>query len=494
VPDLPFSQEHLEIVRAGMAAVANDPTGGAFKQSQLGLGDVKMAGKTGTAQVRQYAAGASRSNQGIAWRLKDHNLFIAFAPYDNPRYALSVIIEHGGQFGSSAAAPRAREVMRVALLKDPEILARIEKPMPLPEAPFALTLCLIAGAGAVMLFSIAGSSWQPWAAAHLIRFAMCLVMMVALAMIDLRVWFALAYPVYGLGLLLLVAVEAIGDVRLGAQRWLSLGPLSFQPSEVMKLGIVMALARFYHGASADSARLSWRLLIPVAMIGAPVLLVAHQPDLGTAMLIAMTGLAIIVLAGLDWRVIIAGVIGLVAVIPPFVMFVMHDYQRKRVLTFLDPESDPSGSGYHILQSKIALGSGGLLGKGYGLGSQSQLNFLPEKQTDFIFATLAEEFGFVGCMGVLALYAAVIFMALRTAYLSHSHFGRLAAAGLTATFALYVMINGAMVMGLAPVVGVPMPLLSYGGTVMVTVMVGFGLVQSVRVHRYAEISSGKGSLL
>jgi len=359
---------------------------------------------------------------------------------------------------------------------------------------FVLVLSLIAGAGGLMLFSIAGSSWTPWAAAHVARFGMCLLMMIALAMIDIRVWFALAYPIYGLGLLLLVAVEAVGDVRLGAQRWLSIGSFSFQPSEVMKLGIVLALARLYHGVSAERARLSWWLLIPATMIALPVLLVAHQPDLGTAMLIAMTGGAIVVLAGLSWKIIGAGVAAALAVIPPFVMFVMHDYQRQRVLTFLDPESDPSGSGYHILQSMIALGSGGLLGKGYGLGSQSQLNFLPEKQTDFIFATLAEEFGFVGCVSVLVLYAAAIFMALRTSYLSHSHFGRLAAAGVTATFTLYVMINGAMVMGLAPVVGVPMPMLSYGGTVMLTVMIGFGLVQSVRVHRYAEVTSGKGSFV
>ncbi|MFN3522187.1 MAG: rod shape-determining protein RodA [Phenylobacterium sp.] len=359
---------------------------------------------------------------------------------------------------------------------------------------FGLLLALIAGAGALMMFSVAGSSWEPWAAKHLIRFGLCFVLMVALAMIDLRVWFALAYPIYGVGLLLLVAVEAVGDVRMGAQRWLDLGVISFQPSEIMKIGIVLALARFYHGMSADSARMSWWLLVPAAMIGAPVLLVAHQPDLGTAMLIALTGGAIMVLAGLSWRIIGAIIGSVLVAIPPMVMFVMHDYQRKRVMTFLDPESDPSGSGYHILQSKIALGSGGLLGKGYGLGSQSQLNFLPEKHTDFIFATLAEEFGFVGCVSVLILYAAVIFMALRTAYISHSHFGRLAAAGSTATFAFYVLINGAMVMGLAPVVGVPMPLLSYGGTVMLTVMIGFGMVQSVRVHRYSEVSSGKGSLL
>jgi rod shape determining protein RodA len=359
---------------------------------------------------------------------------------------------------------------------------------------FVLVLCLIAGAGALMLFSIAGSSWTPWAAAHVARFGICLLMMIALAMIDIRVWFALAYPVYGLGLLLLVAVEAVGDVRLGAQRWLSIGSFSFQPSEVMKLGIVLALARLYHGVSAERARLSWWLLIPALMIGVPVLLVAHQPDLGTAMLIALTGGAIVMLAGLSWKIIGTAVVGALAVIPPFVMFGMHDYQRQRVLTFLDPESDPSGSGYHILQSMIALGSGGLLGKGYGLGSQSQLNFLPEKQTDFIFATLAEEFGFMGCVSILILYAAVIIIALRIASVAHSHFGRLSAAGVTATFAFYVLINGAMVMGLAPVVGVPMPLLSYGGTVMLSVMIGFGLVQCVRVHRYSEVTSGKGALL
>ena len=359
---------------------------------------------------------------------------------------------------------------------------------------FVLAMSLIAGAGGLMLFSIAGSSWRPWAGAHLVRYGLCLMMMLILAVVDVRVWFALAYPIYGLGVILLILVDTVGQTRLGAQRWLGVGSFSFQPSEVMKIGIVLALARLYHGAPADRARLSWWLLIPAGMIAVPVLLVAKEPDLGTAMLIALTGTAIVVLAGLSWKIIAAGIAAVVAIAPPFFFFVMHDYQRDRILTFLNPESDPSGSGYHILQSMIALGSGGLLGKGYGLGSQSQLNFLPEKQTDFIFATLAEEFGFVGCVSILILYAAVIFMSLRTAYLSHSHFGRLAAAGLTATFTLYVLINGAMVMGLAPVVGVPMPLLSYGGTVMLTVMIGFGLVQSVRVHRYSEVTSGKGALL
>ena len=359
---------------------------------------------------------------------------------------------------------------------------------------FCLALSLIAIAGAMMQFSIAGSSWMPWAAPTLIRYVVFFGIMIVLSLIDVRVWFALAYPIYAIGLVLLVLVDLVGHHALGAQRWLQFGPIQIQPSEIMKIGLVLALARFYHGLSGKKAQFSWALLIPALLIVVPVGLVAKQPDLGTAILILLTGGIVVVLAGLSWRIIAAGVLGGGILAPLVYFFAMHDYQRARITTFLDPEADPSGAGYHTLQSSIAIGSGGLLGKGYGLGSQSQLNFLPEKQTDFIFATLAEEFGFVGCVSILALYAAVIFMALRTAYVSHSHFGRLAAAGITVTFALYVLINGSMVMGLAPVVGVPMPLLSYGGTVMLTVMVGFGLVMSVRVHRYAEVTSGKGTLL
>lgn len=359
---------------------------------------------------------------------------------------------------------------------------------------FCLALSLIAIAGAMMQFSIAGSSWMPWAAPTLIRYVVFFGIMIVLSLIDVRVWFALAYPIYAIGLVLLVLVDLVGHHALGAQRWLQFGPIQIQPSEIMKIGLVLALARFYHGLSGKKAQFSWALLVPALLIVVPVGLVAKQPDLGTAILILLTGGIVVVLAGLSWRIIAAGVLGGGILAPLVYFFAMHDYQRARITTFLDPEADPSGAGYHTLQSSIAIGSGGLLGKGYGLGSQSQLNFLPEKQTDFIFATLAEEFGFVGCVSILALYAAVIFMALRTAYVSHSHFGRLAAAGITVTFALYVLINGSMVMGLAPVVGVPMPLLSYGGTVMLTVMVGFGLVMSVRVHRYAEVTSGKGTLL
>jgi rod shape determining protein RodA len=226
------------------------------------------------------------------------------------------------------------------------------------------------------------------------------------------------------------------------------------------------------------------------MIAVPVALVGHQPDLGTSLLILFTGAAVMFIAGLSWTVIIALGTAAAVAIPLMITFVLHDYQRQRIFTFLAPENDPSGAGYHTLQGKIALGSGGFLGKGLGLGSQSQRDFLPEKHTDFIYASLAEEFGFIGALGILILYGLAIAAALRIAAHSASHFGRLAATGVTATFGLYVLINAAMIMGLAPVVGIPMPMLSYGGTVMLTVMIGFGLILSVRVHRFTEIGRGR----
>jgi rod shape determining protein RodA len=352
-----------------------------------------------------------------------------------------------------------------------------------------LLLSIVAGIGAVMLYSIAGGSWSPWAGRHLALYGLCFVAMIVLATVDLRMWFALAYPIYGLGFLMLLAVAVVGHSTMGAQRWLDIGPVRIQPSEVIKLGLVMALARFYHSLSAARARWSWWLLIPAALTLAPAALVAHQPDLGTAVLIAATGGVMMILAGLSLRAVAVGLLGVALAVPLAFAFVLKAYQKARLLTFLHPEADRSGAGYHIIQSEIALGSGGLLGKGLGLGTQSQLNFLPEKSTDFIFASMAEELGFLGCVTVLALYAAVILVILRTAAIAHSHFGRLAAAGVTTTLALCVLINGAMVMGLAPVVGVPMPLLSFGGTVMITMMLGFALVLSVRVHRYSEVTRG-----
>lgn len=356
-------------------------------------------------------------------------------------------------------------------------------------------LCVIAGTGTAMLYSIAGGHWQPWAANHLIRFGGLLTVMLVLSLVHLKWWFRAAYPIYGVLLLLVLMIEftPLGYTAGGARNWLNLGFTRIQPAEFMKIGLVLALARWYHKHSAQEARWSWKLVFPAAMIGVPFLLVAKQPDLGSAMIIGLTGAVVMFLAGLSWRIIAACSAAVVAIVPPFVMFVMHDYQRNRVLTFLDPASDPSGTGYNIIQSKIALGAGGLLGKGYGLGSQSQLEFLPERHTDFIFSTVSEEFGFLGSFTMLGCYIAVILIALRIASLSHSHFGRIAAAGMTAYFALFVMINGAMVMGLAPVVGVPMPLLSYGGSSMMTVMFGFALVMATRVHRYAELPKGEGLL-
>ncbi len=354
---------------------------------------------------------------------------------------------------------------------------------------FVSLLTCLAGIGVLILYSISdkggGMNWEPWAFHQLTFYAFCVVLMVCMALLDLRVWLWLCYPIYGLAFLLLVAVAVHGSSHLGGRRWLDFGPVSFQPSEIMKFALVMGLARFYHGIKAEEANFSWKLIFPVLMIGIPVGLVLKQPDLGTAVLIGMTGLVVMILAGLNWKIIAAGAAAVVVAIPVIVPH-LHGYQQRRILTFLHPEQDPSGDGYHIIQSKIAMGSGGLLGKGLGLGSQSQLNFLPEKHTDFIMSAVCEDLGFAGGFIVFALAGIVILMALRIASVSHSHFGRLAAAGVTATFALHVLINGAMVMGLFPVVGVPMPLISYGNSAMLMVMLGFGLVLGVRVHRYQEL--------
>ena len=366
----------------------------------------------------------------------------------------------------------------------------------LGEIDWRLTglLCVVAGIGTAMLYSIAGGQWQPWALDHMIRFGVLLVAMLVLAMVHPKWWFRAAYPLYAVLLVMVLLIEftplGYEPAGAGAKNWLNLGFIRLQPGEFMKLGVVLALARWYHNHTANDARLSWKLLIPAAMIGVPFLLIAKQPDLGSAMMVGLTGAIIMFVAGLSWKIIATGALAAVVTIPPFVMFGMHEYQRNRVLTFLNPEADPSGTGYNIILSKIALGSGGLLGRGYGLGSQSQLEFLPERHTDFIFSTVSEEFGFVGSVTVLACYIAIILIALRIASLSHSHFGRIAAAGATGTFALYVLINGAMVMGMAPVVGVPMPLLSYGGSSMMTIMLGFALVMSTRVHRYVELPKGQ----
>ncbi|MEM8937536.1 MAG: rod shape-determining protein RodA [Pseudomonadota bacterium] len=349
--------------------------------------------------------------------------------------------------------------------------------------PLITLLTIIAGAGVATLYSVAEGNWNPWALKHAIRYSVALCMLMVLGLIAIRYWMTLAYPVYFVALAALAATPFIGEINMGARRWLEFGGFQFQPSEAMKIGLVLALSRYYNGLRVEQVSHFLYLIPPLLMIGVPVGLVFIQPDLGTALLLAATGVILIFVAGLSWRL---GVIGIIsAVVIGYLAYrfeFLKPYQLQRILTFLDPERDPLGKGYHLLQSKIALGSGGLDGKGYMEGTQSQLKFLPEMQTDFIFTIFGEEFGFVGACGLLLVYLAVILTGLSVANASKSHFGRLASIGVVATFALYVIINTGMVMGLAPVVGVPLPLVSYGGTVMLTIMAGFGIVMSAHVYR------------
>ncbi|MBS0273904.1 MAG: rod shape-determining protein RodA [Proteobacteria bacterium] len=357
-----------------------------------------------------------------------------------------------------------------------------------------LLITIIASAGFAMLYSVAGGSFHPWALPQMIRFVIGLILLITIAMVDIRVWMGLAYPLYGAALLLLIATTIMGKVGgLGAQRWLELGPLQIQPSELMKISLVLALSRYLHGQQVEDISKPLKLLIPLAMIGMPAVLVLMQPNLGTAMILCADGASLLFLAGLSWWWI-APTIGAGLAAIPIAWRFMHDYQKQRVLTFLNPSSDALGAGWNISQAEIAVGSGGLAGKGYMQGTQSRLNFLPEKETDFIWTVLGEEFGFVGCIAMLLLFAVVIAYGIRIAMASRSQFGRLLATGITLNFFFYIMINASMVMGLIPVVGIPMPLISYGGTAMLTVMVGFGLLMSVHVHRQVEIPRHSSGLM
>jgi rod shape determining protein RodA len=347
--------------------------------------------------------------------------------------------------------------------------------------PFVGIVILVALVGYAMLYSAGGGAHGPWAWRHGVRFGLGLTAMLVVALIDVRFWFRLAYPIYGAALLGLVAVDVAGIISMGAQRWIDLGLFQLQPSEVMKIGLVLALARYFHSAYLEDVARPVLLLMPVLLIAAPTMLVLEQPDLGTATMLASGGAVLLFLAGVRWWKF-AVVLGPMLLALPLIWQQLHDYQRQRVLTFLDPERDPLGSGYHIIQSKIALGSGGVWGKGFLHGTQSQLSFLPEKQTDFVFTMLAEEVGLVGAVGLLALFALLVGLGLVFALRARSQFGRLVAMGVTSTFFLYVVINVAMVTGLIPVVGVPLPMISYGGTAMVTVLTGFGLLLSVDLHR------------
>jgi len=348
-----------------------------------------------------------------------------------------------------------------------------------------LVLTAIAAVGVVALYSAAGGRFEPWAARHGIRYAGALGLMLIVALIHPKVWLALAWPIYLIAMLLLVAVDVVGKIGMGAQRWLVLGPLQIQPSEIVKVAVILVLARYYHNLRSNQAGQFLWTLPPLAIILAPVALVMVQPDLGTAMMVLMGGAIMLFVAGVRLWMFLTAAIGAVACLPVAWSF-MHDYQKKRVLTFLDPDRDPLGAGYHITQSKIAIGSGGLFGKGFLHGTQSSLNFLPEKQTDFIFTTYVEEWGMVGACVLLALFALILVWGYSIALRSQHHFGRLVAMGVTAMMFLYVFINSAMVMGMLPVVGVPLPLVSNGGTAMVSVMFACGLLIGVNVYRDAQL--------
>lgn len=352
-------------------------------------------------------------------------------------------------------------------------------------APFAslswrviFLLILIGGFGAIVLFSAAGGSVRPWAASHTLRFAIFMVMAIGLSRIGEKQWRAIAFPGYAIVLILLIIVELVGVVGGGSQRWVDLGFIRLQPSELMKLFIVLALARFFDMLPAGEIRRWNAIWLPALLIGFPALLVMLQPDLGTALMIIAGGVTVMFLAGLPLRLFLGAGAALAVIAPLAYFFLLHDYQRKRVLIFLDPESDPLGAGYHITQSKIAIGSGGIFGKGFLNGTQSHLDYLPEGHTDFVFATMAEEWGFVGGLFVIGCFLLLFRWGMNVASRAPTRFGRLTAAGLTSTIFFYFTINLMMVMGLAPVVGIPLPLVSHGGTAMLTVMLCIGIIMSI----------------
>lgn len=343
---------------------------------------------------------------------------------------------------------------------------------------FVLAICLLSGVGIGLLYSAGGGTWDVWASTQAFRFGVCLIGLLIIAQIPPKFFLSLAYPVYCLCVILLIFVEVGGIVGKGAQRWMDVGGLKLQPSELMKIALVLALARYFHEVTTKEARSPLFLLPAIILIAIPVGLVLLQPNLGTALLLSLGGGAMLFFAGvpISWFVVL-GLLGAAAV--PFAWeILLHDYQKERVLTFLDPSRDPLGAGYHITQSKIAFGAGGFLGKGFLNGSQNQLDFLPEKHTDFIFTVLAEEFGLVGSLCVLGLTWYIISQCYRFAGQSPYSFSRLVCGGIAMTFFSYILVNVGMITGIFPVVGVPYPLLSYGGTSMLTMMIGFGLVTGI----------------
>lgn len=346
---------------------------------------------------------------------------------------------------------------------------------------YLLFVSLIVFIGIGVLYSVGNGHFSPWASKQALRFGISLVFLIVIAMTNLRLWMKYAYWIYGIGVISLIAVELFGHIGMGAQRWLNLGFFQLQPSEIMKIALVLALAKYFHGASLEQIHSIKFIIPPALMMAIPVLLILKQPDLGTAMMLVFMSFGVFFLVGVQiWKFVVLGLMGIGSF--PIIWSLLHDYQKKRVLIFLNPERDPLGAGYHISQSKITLGSGGFWGKGFMQGTQTRLNFIPEKQTDFIFTVFAEEFGLFGSIILFTLYTLVIGYGFLISARCHNFFGKILAAGLTINFALYLFINSGMVMGLMPVVGVPLPLMSYGGTAMITLFISFGLMQCVDINR------------
>jgi len=337
-----------------------------------------------------------------------------------------------------------------------------------------------------MLYSAGGGHFRPWLLRQMTFFTIFFPIMIFIALTDIKAIHKSCYYLYAANLLLLIIVDLAGHNAMGATRWFRLGPITVQPSEIMKVFTVFALAKYFYSIEADQITKIKNLIIPVLIIIVPVFFIFHQPDLGTASILLITGVSILFLAGVRlWIFVSAGISALIA-IPLLWNFMLYDYQKQRVLTFLNPNSDPLGSGYNIIQSKIAIGSGGFLGKGYLQGTQGQLNFLPEKQTDFIFTMLSEELGLIGGVSLIAIYMAIIFIGIRIATNTKHQFGRLLVMGVMNIFFLHMFVNIAMVIGLIPVVGAPLPFISYGGTIMATMMIGFGLVLNIDLNKTSEV--------
>ena len=351
-----------------------------------------------------------------------------------------------------------------------------------------LTVFLLGLVGVGTLYSAAGGSFDPWAWRHGVRLIIGIFLMLAVAALDVRVLYNGAYFIFGGLLLLLLSVQLFGDVTMGAKRWLDLGIVTVQPSEFIRLGMILALARFYQSIHQDVVSHFQNLFVPALIILVPVMLIINQPDLGTTIMLAVSGIGVLFLAGLNWRYFAVGAVAIVATVP-LVWQRLFDYQKERVLVFLNPERDPLGAGYHIIQSKIGIGSGGMFGKGFSEGTQSRLNFLPEKHTDFVFTIYAEEMGFVGSVLLLVLFVLLLVQLAFIANQMRSQFARLVVAGIGFSLFVYIFINLAMVMGLAPVVGVPLPFISYGGTSMLTVLISIGVVLSLERQVRVEMSRG-----